>query len=250
MGSKTKRLLRIQYIIGWSLAWFLAPLCYLVIRSFFRYRVDDIRKIRKTSRLLFRQHKGPWLICANHLTMIDSVVLAYALFPVHVCIFQYNLLPWNMPERTNFQKNFLLSFLCYVSKCIPVARGGDREEMKQVLEKCLFLLQQKEQNFLIFPEGGRSRTGRVDTQNFTYGVGRFLQDVDDCRVLCVYLRGDHQDQYSNMPYQGERFTCLVDILDIPRNNHQLGLRVQRHYTEQIIQHLAAMEERYFAYRRE
>jgi len=250
MRSKAKGLLHLQYTIGWSLAWLLAPLCYMVIRFFFRYRVEDIRKIRKTSRQLFRQHKGPWLICANHLTMIDSMVLAYALFPMHGCIFQYNLLPWNLPERANFQKNFLLAFLCYVSKCVPVARGGDREEMKQVLEKCLFLLRKKKQNFLIFPEGGRSRTGRVDTQNFTYGVGRFLQDVDDCHVLCVYLRGDHQDQYSNMPYQGERFTCLVETLDISRDNHQTGLRAQRHYTEQIIQHLAAMEERYFACCRE
>jgi 1-acyl-sn-glycerol-3-phosphate acyltransferase len=249
MGSKAKGLLHLQYIIGWSLAWFFAPLVYLTIRYFFRYRVDDIRKIRKASRRLFRQHKGPWLICANHLTMIDSVVLAYALFPMHGCFFRYNLLPWNMPERANFQKNLMLTFLCYVAKCVPVARGGDREEMKQVLEKCLFLLRKK-QNFLIFPEGGRSRTGRVDTQNFTYGVGRFLQEADNCRVLCVYLRGDHQDQYSNMPYQGERFTCLVDPLDISRNDQRVGLRAQRHYTEQIIHHLAAMEERYFACRRE
>ena len=83
-----------------------------------------------------------------------------------------------------------------------------------------------------------------------YGVGRFLQEVDNCRVMCVYLRGDHQDKYSNMPRQGERFTCLVDTLDIPKNDRLTGLRAQRHYTEQIVYHLASMEEQYFARRRE
>ncbi|MDX9746173.1 MAG: lysophospholipid acyltransferase family protein [Syntrophales bacterium] len=247
MGDKAKRFFQLQYILGWVAAFFLTPLYYVIIR-FVGYSIYNIREVRKQSRILFKAHKGPWLVCSNHLTMIDSVILSYALFPMYRCVFQYNLLPWNLPERANFQRNFLLTFLCYINKCIPVSRGGDREEMKQVLDKCLHLLR-RGQNLMIFPEGGRTRTGRVDTENFSYGVGRFLEGVDDCRVLCLYLRGDHQERYSNMPKRGERFTCLIDTLEIKKNG-QNGLRAQRQYTEQIVRHLSAMEEQYFASCRE
>ncbi|HPX55328.1 MAG TPA: lysophospholipid acyltransferase family protein [Syntrophales bacterium] len=247
MGNKARRLLHLQYVLGWVASFFLTPLYYLIIRSA-GYSIRNIRDVRRQSRLLFRQHKGPWMVCANHLTMIDSVILAYALFPVYRCVLQYNLLPWNLPERANFQRNFLLTFLCYVNKCVPVSRGGDRGEMKQVLEKCMHLLNEG-QNLMIFPEGGRSRTGRVDTQNFSYGVGRFLEGSDNCRVMCLYLRGDHQDHYSNMPRWRENFTCLIDTLEIKKNG-QTGLRAQKQYTEQIVRHLSAMEEQYFASGRE
>ena len=247
MGNRARRLLHLQYVLGWMAAFFLTPLYYAFIRSA-GYSIRNIRDVRRESRHLFKEHKGPWMICSNHLTMIDSVILSYALFPLHRCILQYNLLPWNLPERANFQRNFLLSFLCYVNKCIPVSRGGDREEMKQVMEKCMNLLHQG-QNLMIFPEGGRSRTGRVDTENFSYGAGRFLEGSDECRVMCLYLRGDHQDQYSNMPRWGERFTCLIDTLELQRTN-QTGLRAQRQYTEQIVHRLSAMEEQYFGHCRE
>ena len=243
MGNKATRLLQLQYVLGWMMSFFLTPLYYAVIRCA-GYSIRNIREVRMHSRALFKDHKGPWIVCSNHLTMIDSVILSYALFPVHRCILQYNLLPWNLPERANFQRNFLLTFLCYINKCVPVSRGGDREEMKQVLDKCLHLLNLR-QNLMIFPEGGRTRTGRVDTENFSYGVGRFLEGVEMCRVMCLYLRGDHQERYSNMPKWGENFTCLIDTLEIKKTG-QSGLRAQRQYTEQIVRRLAAMEEQYFA----
>ena len=150
MGDKAKRLLHRQYVFGWMMAFLLTPLYYAIIRLA-GYSIRNIREVRRQSLALFKEHRGPWMICSNHLTMIDSVILAYALFPVHRCVFQYNLLPWNLPERANFQRNFLLTFLCYVNKCIPVSRGGDRDEMKLVLETCLHLLH-RGQNLMIFPK--------------------------------------------------------------------------------------------------
>ncbi len=41
---------------------------------------------------------------------------------------------------------------------------------------------------MIFPEGGRTRTGRVDTEGFSYGVGRFVKEFPDLKVMCLYLR--------------------------------------------------------------
>lgn len=242
MGFGAKVFLQVQYAIGRLAVFFLAPLVYLCVRLY-GYRVRDLKKVRRECALLFKNHRGPWIICPNHLTNIDSVILAYALAPMHTYMLNFRLLPWNLPERANFQRNFVSTSLCYLTKCIPVNRGGDREEMKLVLEKCAYLLRHR-QPVLIFPEGGRSRTARINAENFTYGVGRFVMSEGDSKVLCIYLRGDHQDKYSNIPRFGERFTIAIDVL-IPHKTELGGLRAQRHYAEQIVTRLAQMEGAYF-----
>ena len=247
MGDNQKRALYFQYALGRLAVFIVAPFIYFCVRIF-GYRVRDLKTIRRRCELFFKKHNGPWIICANHLTNIDSVILAYAIAPMHRHVTRFKLLPWNLPERVNFQQNIFSTVMCYLVKCIPVNRGGDREEMKLVLEKCIYLLH-RGQNLLIFPEGGRSRTGRIDRNNFSYGVGRFISSCEDCKVLCIYLRGDRQDNYSAIPRMGERFTVSMDVL-IPERTEQTGLRLQRHYAEQIINRLAQMEEAYFAARRQ
>jgi hypothetical protein len=165
------------------------------------------------------------------------------MLPLYSYLLQYRLLPWNLPESVNFQRNLFFVVICYLTKCIPVSRGGDRDEMKSVLDKCDYLLSKK-QSLLIFPEGGRTRTSRVKTEDFSYGVGRFLKNHEDCRVMCVYLRGDHQDAYSDIPRLGERFIMRVETFR-PLTRYK-GLRGQRDYAEQIMKRLAGMEETYFA----
>ncbi len=247
MGAKDKILLSCQYTLGQIAVIVLAPLVYLAVRLF-GYRMRDLRAIREECGRHFKAHDGPWIICANHLTNIDSVILAYAIAPMHRHMFRFRLLPWNLPERANFQRNILSTILCYLVKCIPVSRGGDREEMKMVLEKCIYLLA-RGQVMLIFPEGGRSRTGRINRDNVSYGVGRFVQYFETCKVMCIYLRGDGQDHYSNIPKRGEHFSAQVDVLT-PERTELSGLRAQRYYAEMIINHLAHMEETYFASHRQ
>lgn len=247
MDEKERFYLNLQYILGRLAVFVMAPFVYLCVRLF-GYRVRDMKKIRRECEALFKSHPGPWIVCANHLTNIDSVILTYAIAPMHRYMVQFRLLPWNLPERTNFQRNIFSTFFCYLAKCIPVNRGGEREEMKRVLEKCTHILAIN-QNLLIFPEGGRSRTGRINTQSFSYGVGRFISSNETCKVLCIYMRGDGQETYSNRPRFGERFSIAVDVLN-PDKTGLNGLRAQRHYAEQIIKHLAQMEEKYFAARRQ
>jgi len=247
VGSRERFHLHLQYLLGRLAVFLLAPFVYLSVRLF-GYRIRNLQEIRRTCQRLFQDHPGPWIICANHLTNIDSVILAYALAPMHRYIRQFSLLPWNLPERANFQRNLFSTVVCYLAKCIPVNRGGDREEMKRVLDKCIYILDRK-QNLLIFPEGGRSRTGRVNTQSFSYGVGRFVSASEAGKILCIYMRGDGQEHYSAIPRWGERFSLLIDVLH-PVTPDVTGLRAQRHYAEQIIKQLAKMEENYFAARRQ
>ncbi|MBN1828215.1 MAG: 1-acyl-sn-glycerol-3-phosphate acyltransferase [Deltaproteobacteria bacterium] len=240
MNQRQKALLHLQYILGRLFVFVTVPLMYAALKTL-RYSIRDLRSTRRTVKYHLSQHRGPWLVCANHLTMIDSVILAYAMAPLWRYAIRFNEAPWNLPERANFQRNIVLTILCYLTKCIPVSRGGDREEMKKTLDSCLYQLNHG-QPLLIFPEGGRSRTGFVNTEIFSYGAGRLALTAESCRVLCLYLRGDGQSSYSNIPRYKERFTVLVDSIK-PHSNHS-GLKGHRDCARQIIEKLAAMEKIY------
>lgn len=247
MDAKSRFFLQLQNILG-RLAIFLIAPFYFLIERIMGYRIRNLRKLRRQCAAEFAAHKGPWIMCANHLTMIDSFLLSYASFSMIRHFTRYKQLPWNLPERSNFQSNIFLAILCYLSKCVPVDRGGSRQKMKEMLDKCIFLLRNGH-TVMIFPEGGRSRTGRVDTENFSYGVGRFIQDVENCKVMCLYLRGDKQRSYSLIPAWGDKFYAQMEVFT-PTPVPQTGLRAQRDYAAQIIGRLAAMEEKYFAPHRE
>jgi len=241
MKRTTKCFLYLQFILGSLSVFVVGPLTFLAIKLM-RYRVRNLSKTRKKVRSLLAKHRGPWMICPNHLTMIDSVVLAYAMAPLHRYMLNYRILPWNLPESANFQSNVFLAIICYLVKCIPVSRGGDRKKIKSTMDKCAYLLK-KGESLLIFPEGKRSRTGRVDTKNFSYGVGRLVNSSSDCHVMCIYLRGDGQDTYSNIPRFGELFTMKVETFE-PYTESK-GLKAQRDCAEQIVKRLARMEKDYF-----
>lgn len=242
MEDSIKRSLDLQETLGRIAVILTAPLIILAIKLS-GYRVRNLAAIRRRIDRLMRGHSGPWLICANHLTLIDSFIIAYAMFPAYRYMLHFKLVPWNMPEYMNFNRNRLIGGFCYLTKCIPVVRGGDRDVVKISLEKCVRLLQ-KGENLMIFPEGTRSRTGRVNTRDYTYNVGRWFCNIENVRVLCVYLRGDGQDTYSNFPRFGEKFTMMVEQCR-PYTNFK-GLRAHRACAGQIIEHLADMEKRYFA----
>ncbi len=246
MKNLEKWLLCFQYALGRLAVFIVGPLSYLAF-ILMGYRVRDLKKIRRECRHHFRKHRGPWLICPNHLTMIDSAILIVAMLPLYRYMLQYRLLAWNLPESANFQRNLFLVIICYLTKCIPVSRGGDRDQMKSVLDKCDYLMNKK-QSLMIFAEGGRSRTGKVNTETFSYGVGQFIKNHEDCHVMCVYMRGDHQDVYSDIPKLGECFTISIDTFK-PQTKHK-GLRAQRDYASQIIKRLSSMEETYFATHRQ
>ncbi|MDD5722336.1 MAG: lysophospholipid acyltransferase family protein [Syntrophales bacterium] len=234
-------MLRLQGLMGRLSLFVTGPLTHLGVRVM-GYRVRDLRRVRRTIRQLFKEHGGPWIICPNHLTMIDSVILQCAMAPLHGYMIRYRRFPWNLPERANFQKNIFLAVFCYLSKCIPISRGGDRVQMKSIMDRCIYLLKRRE-SLLIFPEGGRSRTGRVNVEKASYGVGRMVANAPDCRVMCIYLRGDGQETYGGIPRFGERFTMQIEAFTPEMEG--TGLKAQRDCARQIVGRLARMEEDHF-----
>ena len=186
--------------------------------------------------------RTPLLICANHLTMVDSVLIAWALAGPWWYLRHYRTLPWNTPERSNFASNPLQAALTYVLKCIPIQRGGRRAEVAETLQRFAGAIASGEVG-LIFPEGGRSRSGRVEMENAAWGVGRVVKSIPRCRVLCVYLRGDAQDNYSRLPARDDTLRISMDFIE-PKSEHE-GLRGSLEISRQIVAKLADMEREYF-----
>jgi 1-acyl-sn-glycerol-3-phosphate acyltransferase len=236
---------RLTLALQGATAWLLAPLWVPIVALLLRlvgYRIRRRRALRRQYRGICRTRQGPLLICANHLTMIDSALIAWALGSPWWYVTHFSTLPWNLPERRNFGASWPSRILMYVMKCLPITRGGDRAEMARTLQRFTRLLARGDVG-LVFPEGGRSRTGRVETEAATYGVGRIIRALPGGQVLCVYLRGERQATFSDLPRCGERFYVEVEVM--PPASPAAGLRAERDLARQIVAQLAAMERRYF-----
>lgn len=233
----------LQRSLGWILAVVWIPLSAFLLRVVMGYRIRGASEVRQRFRRLVRGDDRPLLICANHLTMIDSALVAWALGGSWWYLRHYSRMPWNLPERTHFATNWVNRAAAWLVKCIPVTRGGSREKVSASLRRIRHLLSRGE-TALVFPEGGRSRSGRVEPESTTYGVGRILTAVPGCRTLCVYLRGDRQATWSTIPRRGDSFYVDFELFH-PESEHR-GLRRARDLARQIVRKLASMEERYFS----
>lgn len=234
---------QLQRIAGWLAAPLWVPLAGLWLSVYHGFRIRDRARIRREFARIRSDSSAPLLVCANHLTLIDSLVIAWALVPSWRYVFDFDLLPWNTPEETNFANTRLNRIAVYLAKCIPILRGGQREDVAAVLQRVTHLLARGELA-LLFPEGGRSRTGRVAEDSAAWGVGRVVGSLPHCRVLCVYLRGDSQETWSDYPVRGERFQ--MDLCCIEPKSDARGARRSRDLAGQIVGQLVRMEEAYFA----
>ena len=213
-----------------------------LLHGWLRLRVVGAAELRRRYQEISRPANGPLLICANHLTMIDSALIAWALGRPGWYVRNFHALPWNVPERSNFAATPLQRALAYIYKCLPISRGGDRSEVATILNRLAQLVARGEAG-LLFPEGGRSRTGRVEIAQAAWGVGRVVKAIPGCRVLCVYLRGERQENYSALPARGERLHARLSLIE-PKTHHT-GLRGSRELARQIAGRLAEMEREHF-----
>jgi len=242
LGPRDRLGLAVQRAIGRLLSPVWIPATVALMRFGLGWRIEGMAAARREYRSLWGAGDGPLLVCANHLTMIDSALIAWALGSPPWFLAHYAALPWNVPERRNFAGSLASRLLVYLMKCVPVTRGGDRGEVAGVLGRLVYLLDRGEA-VLVFPEGGRSRSGRVDVENATYGVGRMIGDLPECRVLCVYLRGEYQDGFSDLPARGERFH--VRLAALRPTSEQKGMRRARDLAQQVVRTLAQLEQGHF-----
>lgn len=233
---------RLQRWLGWMVAPLWVPLAALWLTRRLSYKIVELNETRRTYRRIRKESDAPLLICANHLTLIDSFLIGLALSGSFRYLINFDSLPWNVPEESNFANTRLNRVLAYLAKCIPIRRGGSREDVAGVLKRVTYLLG-KGEVALVFPEGGRSRAGRIEASGAGWGVGRIVSALEGCRVLCVYLRGDQQKTFSDWPVRGERFHVSTACIE-PKTDAR-GVRGTRDIATQIVSTLSALESDYF-----
>ena len=239
--GRDRLVLGVQRAVGRLLAPVWVPLLVVLMRYRMGWGIQGAEVVRREYRDLVAAG-GPILVCANHLTLVDSALVAWALGSPAWYLAHYAALPWNVPERRNFTESIGSRVLVWLMKCVPVTRGGDRAEVAAVLGRLTHLLVRGE-TVLLFPEGGRSRSGRVDEESATYGVGRLLGSVPGCRVLCVYVRGERQEGFSDLPARNQRFRARCET--VRPTSGWTGLRGARDVSQQIVRTLVRLEQQHF-----
>ncbi|MFL2936348.1 MAG: lysophospholipid acyltransferase family protein [Myxococcota bacterium] len=233
---------RLQRLLGWAVAPLWVPAAGFWLTRRLSYKIVELKETRSLYRRIRKESDAPLLICANHLTLIDSFLIGLALSGSFRYLTDFNSLPWNVPEESNFANTRVNRVLAYLGKCIPIRRGGSREDVAGVLKRVTHLLGRGEVA-LVFPEGGRSRAGRVEESGAGWGVGRIVSGLEGCRVLCVYLRGDQQETFSDWPVRGERFHVSATCIE-PKSDLR-GVRGTRDIASQIVSTLVNLESEYF-----
>lgn len=241
LSASEIRALKIQRSAGLFFAPVLVPLLVGIMRWVLRWKVEGRDEARRAFAQI-RERGAPLLICANHLTMFDSVVIMWTIGSPWWYVRNYSALAWNTPARENFASTLWKRTLVYLMKCVPIVRGGDRRDIGHTLNQLAHLVRSGEA-VMVFPEGGRSRTGRVDTEAMTYGVGRLIKTNPGCQVLCVYLRGEQQETWTRAPVNGERFSIALECFE-PKTDKR-GLRGTVDLNQQILDRLQTMEQAYF-----
>lgn len=222
----------------------LIPFCYGIIFIFkfvMGYKIENVKEIRAEFKKIIQENK-PLVICANHLTFIDSCLILWALAPNYWYQFNYKYFSWNLPAGDFFGKKFRYRVVAFLSKCIFIHRDASSDHHNEILNICKNLLL-KGEIVTIFPEGKRSRSGTFDTNKLTYGVGKIITGVPECRVLCVYVRGDKQETFSNYPLKNSTFhmklKCFTPVITAQ------GREAYGQIVGQIAQTIKAQENEYF-----
>jgi len=208
-----------------------------------KYKINNLKNTRNKFKSIKQQIDGPLIICPNHLTYIDSILLLFAFGSLWDYICNFHTVAWNFPTTKHTKNNLLYKFICYFGKCIFLDFETSTEQPKQAMQKAKYLLLRGDY-ILLFPEGHRGWNGVVDTKDFAYGAGKLINEVPNVKVLCVYLRGASQKTYSNFPKDKDHFYCKLNLID-PKITNTTNLRAAREISRNIVNTLALMEQEYF-----
>ena len=223
------------FIVWW-------PLLSIYFYLFQNAKLKRRREIREQFHQIFQSSKVPIVVCSNHLTLVDSIVVQYYLGS-YVDYFKYfDKFIWSFPDSKNFYGNLFLKVLTYLGKCIHVSRGAgglNRQNIKDHLN----YFSSSNHVISIFPEGTRSRSGYFDFTSITYGTGELLHHLQEYKVVCFYLRGKSQVTYSNFPKRGEVFNAKLEEIKV--NSDLKGRKKHRDLSQKISNHLKKMETSFF-----
>ena len=180
----------------------------LLMKYFRGYSIENMKEIRRQFREIWEEKertRKPLIICANHLTFIDSALIIWALASNWFYLFNYQSFTWNLPAGDFFKKKLRYHLTLYLTKCIFLDRKGSPAHKNAVLNLCRYLLT-KGNVVLIFPEGQRSRTGIFDHERLRFGVGKIITSLRKCAEFCASIcAAISRESFSNYPPINSQF---------------------------------------------
>src|ERR1700756_1820818 len=147
--------------------------CFSLLRSYFAvaHRLTIIGREKLPAH-------GPFVLAANHCSHLDALVLGAALIPRH----RERAFPIAAGD-VFFQSTVTSTFSAIMLNALPMWRKNCGPHALTDLRR---KLQEEKAVFIIFPEGGRSRTGSMVP--FKHGLGMLVAETNVPVVPC-YLAG-------------------------------------------------------------
>ncbi|MDE2038592.1 MAG: 1-acyl-sn-glycerol-3-phosphate acyltransferase [Elusimicrobia bacterium] len=242
--------LRRQKLWSAAFSWLTYAWVIAACKLYFGYSISDVERFREDIWRKLDAHDGPVIWAANHLTLIDSFLVFWAIFPWRRSM-TMRLIPWSTPEYKNYYnlggpiKKRLVRSLMYLCRCIPFKRDGEDEAAVRWREtayaKCVEILREGGAVF-VYPEAGRSRSGWFNRRKPKDFLGRMALDAPKAAFLCVYLRGDRQLYTTAIPDKGERFRVVGDLVPavLPAET------TPRQISQRLFDTLDGLQNRWFA----
>ena len=250
LAAEDVKALRLQWRLSRALVAPVSIAVTAVARFYFKYRLgDDIDALRADIWKKLDAHEGPVIWAANHLTLIDSFLVFWAIFPVSRLL-EDRRIPWSTPEYTNYYKlggpvqSAFVRGLLYLCRCIPFRRGGEdsaSESFRQkAFDKCVWVLKEGGAVF-VYPEAGRSRSGWLEPRRPKDFLGKLALEVPASKFLCVYLRSDRQIATTACPPFGDRLRVAADLIEgvLP------GETNARDISQRLFDRLAALQQEWW-----
>lgn len=238
---------RLQSLVCQTLLLPFGGILILLMKYFRGYSIENMQEIRREFKEIWAEKqrtKKPLIICANHLTFIDSALIIWALASNVWYVFNYDAFTWNLPAGDFFKKKLRYHATLYLTKCIFLDRQGSSAHKNAVLNLCRYLLE-KGNVVLIFPEGQRSRTGIFDNERLRFGVGKIISSLENTQVLCIYLRSASQETFSNYPPKNSTFKLKMRLIE-PKVNKEEKKKSSIEAVGEIGAAIKQMEEEFFA----
>jgi 1-acyl-sn-glycerol-3-phosphate acyltransferase len=160
---------------------------YVVANPLWRSRVVGREKL---------PWKGPAVIVANHMSMLDILVV-YGLFR-----------PFKWVSKAEMFRVPIVGWNMIINDHVKIARG-DRDSIRNMMAHCRAHLA-RGMPIVIFPEGTRSRDGRL--QAFKDGAFRLAYDAG-CPVVPIAVSGTADALPKHGLLLRRRMDALVRVLD-------------------------------------
>jgi 1-acyl-sn-glycerol-3-phosphate acyltransferase len=169
----------------------------------------------------------PTLLTSNHLSHIDSVFTAVAAFPVKRAI--------RFTGAADFMKKIMFRWTKY-ELAFPVGRGS--VERMRFIRKALTLLENDE-SVGIYPEGGRSKTGKFQYDKVKVGAGWIAKLTGpQTKVVPVFVFGTNNiipvGKFFRLNFQTPVRIYFGPPLDLDRYYHMPNnLETSKKITQEI-----------------